>query len=139
MQTLRAMPVLQVSDVRASAQYYARAGFAAEGEWADDDDAVFFAILQRGDVTLGLQLLRGPLRVNTHWGAYVYVDDLAALHAEFTREGLDPTEIRHPEHYGCMDFDIRDPDGHLIAFGQALDTDAATGPGPGLGTNRGRG
>ena len=130
----RAMPVLQVSDVRASAAFYARLGFEPTGDW-DDEGEVYFAIVQRGDVTLALQLLRGPLRVNTHWAAYVYVDDLVALHAEYKSEGLDPTEIRHPEHYGCDDFDVTDPDGHIIAFGQSHNPR----PGPGLSERRGKG
>ncbi|SPF81315.1 VOC family protein [Pseudoprimorskyibacter insulae] len=134
MGTRRAMPVLQVSDVRASAAFYERAGFYCGGQWAEDED-VFFAIVQRGEVTLGLQLLREPLRVNTHWAAYIYVDDAEALRQEFTEAGLSPTEMNRPQHYGCIDFDIRDPDGHLIAFGQSLDPT----PGPGLGPNQGKG
>ena len=121
--TVRAMPVLQVSDVRGSVAFYRRLGFATEGAWDGTDEdpgEVFFAIIQRGDVTLGLQLLRGPLRVNTHWAAYVYVTDAEALRAEFEAQGLEPTEMHRPEHYGCIDFDIVDP-------------------GPGLGTYRGRG
>ena len=136
MNTLRAMPLLQVSDVRAAAAFYARLGFVNNGMWSGDDgtDEPHFGIIQRGDVTIGLQLLRGPLRVNTHWAAYIYVDDAAALHAEFTAEGLSPSELRC-QPYGCDDFDIRDPDGHLLAFGQ--DRDPVHGPG--LGGKRGRG
>ena len=135
MNTLRAMPVLQVSDMGRSIDFYKRMGFSGLG-WEDEQTGeVFFTIAQRGDVTIGLQLLRGPLRVNTHWAAYVYVDDLPALHREFAGEGLAPTEIRHPETYGCDDFDISDPDGHLIAFGQSRDPV----PGPGLSERRGRG
>ena len=128
------MTVLQVSDVAASVAHYARLGFVHSGVW-QEDEAPFFAIVQRGDVTLGLQLLLGPLRVDTHWAAYIYVSDVEALHAEFTAEGLAPSEIHHPEHYGCDDFDVVDPDGHRLAFGQARQPE----PGPGLSTDRGRG
>lgn len=137
MKTLRAMPLLQVSDVPASASFYARLGFGESGMWTGDDgtDDVHFGIIQRGDVTLGLQLLRGPLRVNTHWAAYIYVNDAAALHAEFASEGIETSELRQ-QPYGCADFDVRDPDGHLLAFGQDLDPGE---PGPGLSKARGRG
>ena len=71
----------------------------------------------------------GALPVNQYWAADVYVDDVDALHREFSRAGVDI--VRGPEdmEYGCRDFDVRDPDGHLIAFGQ----DTQPSPeGPGL-------
>lgn len=136
MTMLRTMPVLQVSDVRASVAFYGRLGFVCNGEWTGDDgtEDVHFGIVQRGAVTIGLQLLRGPLRVNTDWAAYIYVDDVAALHREFTEQGLSPSQLRQ-QPYGCDDFDLRDPDGHQIAFGQ----DRNPEHGPGLGAELGRG
>ena len=111
----RAMPVLQVRDVAASAAFYARLGFTAS-LWGDPPG---FAIMRRGGVTIALDRARdGNVCVNQWWAAYLYTDDVEALHAEFTKAGLDPTPISHPAHYGCDDFDIIDPDGHRIAFGQ---------------------
>jgi len=135
MQTLRAMPVIQISDMTQSIAYYKRLGVSGLGWKEEETGETFFTIAQRGDVTLGLQLLRGPLRQNTHWAAYIYVDDIKSLHAEFMSEGLDPTEIRHPKGYGCDDFDVVDPDGHILAFGQSRDPD----PAPGLSEHRGKG
>ena len=136
MATLRAMPVLQVSDMGRSVAFWRCAGFEPTGDWPEDGlgTETIFAILQRGDVTLALQLLRARIPVNTHWAAYAYVDDVEALHAEMTAEGLAPTAINRPDFYGCDDFDIR-PDGHLVAFGQAREPV----PGPGLSARRGRG
>lgn len=134
MATLRAMPVIEVSDVASSVAFWDRAGFSCHGIWGDPGS---FAIIQRGQVTFGLSLrdLSAPVPLNHGWAAYVYVDNVDDLHAELTRAGLEPSAIRRPEHYGCIDFDIRDPDGHLIAFGQSLDPT----PGPGLGPNQGKG
>lgn len=134
MKTIRAMPVLEVADVAASSAYYQSLGFHDGGPWGDPPG---FAILQRGDVTLALsRACDGPPRVSEAWAAYVYVDDIETLHAEFAAAGAQGlTEIRTPPHYGCRDFDIRDPDGHTIAFGQSNDPR----PGPGLSENRGRG
>ena len=122
--TIRAMPVLQVADMARSVAFYARMGFEGIG-WSGEMGETFFTIAQRGDVTIALQLLREPVRVNTHWAAYLYVSDIRALHAEFEANGLEPTEVRRQELYGCDDFDIRDPDGHLIAFGQDRDPPSA--------------
>ena len=138
MKTLRSMTVLQVSNVEASAAFYARLGFHAHGIWPTEDnpDEGGFCVTQRGDVTLGLQLLRGPLRVNTHWAVYIYVSDVHAMHDELAAEGVEINRAPEEMPYGCTDFDIRDPDGHLIAFGQDMTQNAH---GPGLGSERGRG
>lgn len=134
MKTLRSMPILQVHDVRASAEFYAKLGFDCHGFWGDPPG---FAIIQRGDVTLGLFLpLSATVSPNDQWAAYVYVDDVNALHAELSAVGgLDMTQP-NDEPYGCRDFDVTDPDGHRIAFGQDMTMNEN---GPGLGAERGRG
>ncbi len=133
MATIRAMPVIDVSDVKAAEAFWTRAGFASHGTWGEPPA---FAIVQRGAATLALSRMAAevPPR-NGWWAAYVYVEDVEALHAEFAAEGLAPGPIRRPEHYGCRDFDLVDPDGNRVAFGQAL----CPVPGPGLAEDRGRG
>ncbi|MEM9012622.1 MAG: VOC family protein [Pseudomonadota bacterium] len=132
MATLRAMPVLQVTDVTASEAFYARLGFVSHGAWGDPPG---FAIVQRGDVTLALDRGNGAPPLNQWWAAYVYVDDAAALREEFSGEGIAVTELCEQE-YGLRDFDVVDPDGHRIAFG----SDIVKGDWvPGLGPDRGKG
>ncbi|MEO1734207.1 MAG: VOC family protein [Pseudomonadota bacterium] len=134
MTTLRAMPVLQVSDTQASVVFYERLGFASHGIWGDAPAG--FAIVQRGDVTLALDgAPEKPIPQNQWWAAYIYISDAAALRAEFADAGLNPTDLQHPTHYGCIDFDIVDPDGHRLAFGQSL----SPVPGPGLNEDKGHG
>ena len=127
------MPVLAVSDVRAAAEFYARLGFECHGFWGGEP--VDFAVTQRGDVTLGLDRSDGIPSDRHGWAVYVYVDDIAALHAELTAEGLSPTPLCE-QPYGCREFEVTDLDGHTIAFGQDLAPEAY---GPGLGPERGRG
>lgn len=115
----RAMPVLQVSDVEASAAFYERLGFRCHGAWRHQDVAQF-AILQRGPVTLAVQHDRGATRPRSGLAAYIYVDDVAALHTEFSELGADVGAIRTGNEYGCDDFDLIDPDGYTLAFGQDL-------------------
>ena len=124
----RAMPVLQVADVAASEAFYvSRLGFTSHGIWGDPPA---FCIVQRGQVTIALDRSRddAPVPLNQYWAAYVYVADADALHLEFG--GQDVEIVRGPEDmpYGLRDFDIRDPDGHLICFGYDLQP-ADTGPG----------
>lgn len=131
MQTLRAMPILEVRDVARSAAFYGTLGFADHGAWGEPPQ---FTIVQRGAITLGLARRDIPAK-HEWWAAYLYVSDAEALRSEFTEAGITCTEMHRPEHYGCIDFDVIDPDGHRLAFGQAL----APLPGPGLGTDMGRG
>lgn len=130
---IRSMPILQVRDVAVSVAHFARLGFACNGMW---DDPPSFAIVQRGDVTLGLDRSGdGAIPANQWWAAYLYVDDVDAVHAELDAAGLADTA---PEDrvYGCRDFDVIDADGHRLAIGQDM---AADRFGPGLGPDRGRG
>lgn len=134
MKTLRAMPVLQVSDLIASVEFYNRLGFATNGIWGEP---ATFAIVQRGDASIALQLLRADkIPVNTHWAAYVYVDNAEAVHQEFKAASIEIARASEEAFYGCLDFDVADPDGHLLAFGQDLDAEPH---GPGLGPGKGKG
>jgi len=134
MAVLRAMPILQVRDVHRSAAFYTALGFEPHGFWGEPPS---FVIVQRGDVTIGLfHPEHGEVAPNAQWAAYLYVDDVDRLHAEFeTVDGAVPGPLCD-QPYGCRDFDLVDPDGHCIAFGQDL---APGAYGPGLGPERGRG
>lgn len=118
---IRCMPVLQVTDVRRSEKFYCeRLGFKSHGTWGTGPD---FCIVQFGRVTLALDRSRqgGPIPRNQYWAAYIYVEDADDLHDLARRNGVEI--VREPEDaiYGLRDFDIRDPDGHILAFGHDLE------------------
>ncbi len=123
------MPVLQVADVAASEKFYCeKLGFRSHGTWGEGPD---FAIVQHGRVTIALDKARdaGAMPTNQYWAAYIYVEDADALCEQVRRNGVEI--LREPEDmpYGLRDFDIRDLDGHVLAFGH----DPAPGAnGPGL-------
>ena len=118
----RSMPVLQVADVTRSVAFYVdKLGFVSNGTWGDGPA---FAIVQRGRVTIALDKSRGDgVPLNQYWAAYIYVEDADALHAEYAANGADIPRGPEDTFYGCRDFDIRDPDGHLLAFGHDLQPD----------------
>ena len=129
----RAMPILNVRDIAESLRFYEKLGFESHGFWGDPPG---FCIIQRGDVTLALDRKDAQdMPVNQWWACYIYVGDAEALMTEFNEHGVETTEMHRPPHYGCIDFDVIDPDGHRIAFGQSLNPV----PGPGLNDERGRG
>ncbi len=118
---IRSMPVLQVADVRQSEAFYREVlGFRSHGFWGDGPD---FCIVQCGRVTIALDRSRdnAPIPANQYWAAYVYVEDADALCERFRQAGAQIVRELEDMPYGLRDFDVRDPDGHLIAFGQDLD------------------
>ena len=122
----RTMTVLNVSDVSASIRFYEKMGFVSHGIW--DDPKIGFAIIQRGQVSIGLD---GTPNRNkgraAWWTAYIYVEDARAVFQEFQKAGVPVDEFRDQNAYGCLDFDVVDPDGYRLAFGQ--DLDPTNGPG----------
>ena len=126
MTLLRAMPVLQVRDVRASETFYQSFGFLSHGIW-DHGGVAQFCILQWAQVTMALQRADEAVQPIRNWVAYLYCDDVSALHARASNAGAKVGEIRRDTPYGCDDFDLTDPDGHVLAFGQ--DMNPVHGPG----------
>lgn len=126
---VRSMPVLEVADVaRSEAFYVEKLGFASHG--SAGNETPLFCIVQRGGVTLALDRSQAPRAapLNQYWAAYVYVADADALAAEFRGRGVEivrePCDMEH----GLREFDIRDPEGHIIGFGHSLGP-APHGPG----------
>lgn len=117
---MRSMTVLNVADVTRSERFYVdKLGFFSHGAWGDPPA---FCIVQRGQVSIALDRYREgeTIPLNQYWAAYLYVADADALVEEF--RGRSVEIVREPEdaEYGLRDFDIRDPDGHLICFGHDL-------------------
>ncbi|MEM8811901.1 MAG: VOC family protein [Pseudomonadota bacterium] len=113
--------VLEVSDIDRSVAFYRDVlGFNVGGRYGEP---VSFAILRRGGciVFLDKSETPRPIPVNQYWAAYFYVADADAAAGEMREQ--DAEIIRGPEDmpYGCRDFDVRDPDGHILAFGQDLE------------------
>ena len=117
---IHCMPVLQVENVSRSEAYYCeKLGFESLGTWGDGPN---FGIIQSGEVTIAFDRSRNgdAIPTNQYWAAYIYVEDADALCKIMRSNGVEI--VREPEDklYGSRDFDIRDPDGHLLAFGHDL-------------------
>jgi uncharacterized glyoxalase superfamily protein PhnB len=123
-----ASPILGVADVRAAAEYYRDVlGFAL-----DPVDGVFmppgsepggvYAIVRRGGAWIHFQVRRGAEMPHgddpVARDAYLYVDDVLALHAEFRERGASIKQPPQMTPYGIVEIVIEDPNGYRIAFGQ---------------------
>lgn len=123
------MPVLPCRDVEACAAFYVeKLGFTLLNFWKEDGEAMAFAIVSLDTITMALQ--HAPdFKPFVGWSAYLYVNDVKGLAAIAGARGLDVQTAPHLTSYGTLEFDLKDPEGHVIAFGQ----DMAPGPnGPGL-------
>jgi len=115
---VQSVTILEVKDIKASEAFYRdKLGFSAGLFFGEPPT---FCIVSRDRVTIFLDLARTPrpAPINQYWATYLYVDKVDELAAELTARGV--AIIREPEDqpYGCRDFDIRDPDGHIIGIGE---------------------
>jgi uncharacterized glyoxalase superfamily protein PhnB len=116
--TLRcAAPVLCVSDMQAMMQHFEhQLGFRMQGSAGDLPS---WASMQRDSVEIMLVCGDYPAPA-ADWAAYVYVEDADALYAELTDRGADLVAQPTDKPYGCREFEVRLPDGRLLAFGSNL-------------------
>ena len=78
-----------------------------------------YGIVKRGEIEIHLA---GPMVAQDHQpgngSCYVFVDDVDALHAEFTAKGAKGLAPVVDQPYGMRDFSCADPDGNKIGFGK---------------------
>ena len=121
MTVLAASPILLVADVVKAASYYADAlGFRTPRFWGEPPA---FCIPQRDRCTVMLNQV-GPdadYRPNStfdgRFDVYFDVDDADALFAEHKANGADIVCEPEDQPYMMREFQVRDLDGHLLAFG----------------------
>jgi uncharacterized glyoxalase superfamily protein PhnB len=108
-----------MSVVASKAFYHEKLGFNAGMFYGEPPT---FCIVRRDKVTVFLDKARRPhpIPLNQYWALYIYVDDVDAMLAELQSRGVAIDRDIEDQFYGCRDFDVRDPDGHLIGIGQNL-------------------
>ena len=123
----RACPILGVPNPRASAEHYRDVlGFALDprdGVFAPspDEPGGVYAIVTRFGAAIHLQVRRGERprreRAAHERDAYLYVDDVDALHGELSRRGARVLQAPGNAPYGLREIVVEDLDGHRLAFG----------------------
>jgi catechol 2,3-dioxygenase-like lactoylglutathione lyase family enzyme len=118
-----AVPVLRVARVARSMAWYADVlGFSSDPVGPPDNP--FFAILRRDGVELMLQRVRSgigePRSATTAgggWDIYLRIDDAHGFREAIRAKVADVGPIETRE-YGCDEFVLADPDGHIIVLGE---------------------
>lgn len=116
-------PQFLVADVTKAAEHYRdKLGFTIIGYFFEEPPV--FAMVGRDDKIIMLSLMQGSRGGSnrTHKteaiDAYLRVDDIDALHAEFRQNGVDivmPPTLRS---YGMKELEVRDLDGYVLCFGE---------------------
>ncbi len=120
------VPILNVKNFSASMDYYVgKLGFAKKWDWGTPPT---FGCVTRGSVDIFL-CERGQGQAGM-WMS-VFMDDVDALHEEYTKSGaiirLPPTNMP----WGTREMNVEDPDGHRLRMGSD-----ATGPADAEGLKR---
>ncbi len=114
-----AATVLAVKDVETSLAFYRdQLGFEATFTW---EEPASYAVLKRGEgVSIHLTSSPNPPSQGDHTAMYIFVYDVEALYQEYVGRGVDMDTPLGERDYGMKDFDLLDPDGYRICFGQGV-------------------
>ena len=131
-QLLRSAPYFPVADLEQSVVHYERVlGFHREYVGGTPPQ---FAIMSRDGLPLMLRLVPAREHVSPSekqggtWDAFFWVRDARALHAELRANGA--AFVYGPivqEAYQMEEFAVRDREGYVLGFGQALRTGDVSG------------
>lgn len=124
------VPMLSVSDLKRTMSFYGeRLGFDVLNSFGEPEPK--WCMLARDDVRIMFnqpppdELDALPRRAKDFQVFYFYPDDVAALHTAWRSAGLSVSDLRVTD-YGMKEFELRDPDGYWLWFGQET-SDAPTG------------
>lgn len=112
--------VLPVADlVRARDFYRDVLGFSVEFEWQDPPT---YAVLAAGEsVQIHLSLADEPPPPDARPTLVnIFVYDVDALHEKVAARGANVTTSLETMEYGMREFEVTDPDGHRLIFGQGV-------------------
>lgn len=117
MRMSRITPMLPVSSMPASVQFYEKLGFSVEKR----NDEWRWAMLRFGDCRLmvdeSINVRPGPPATVV----YMYLDDIAAFHGLLRANGLAVPEL-DLTFYGMREFRMTDPDGNRLWIGEETST-----------------
>jgi catechol 2,3-dioxygenase-like lactoylglutathione lyase family enzyme len=108
-------PILNVSDLRASFDWFAKLGWTKGWDWCPPDASEpTFGAVASGDREIFLCLDgQGGRGEHGTWLA-LWVDDVDAIHGTSTREGFDVIDGPEDKPWGVREMHVRHPDGHVL-------------------------
>jgi Glyoxalase/Bleomycin resistance protein/Dioxygenase superfamily len=118
------VPILNVSDLPASFEWFARFGWPKAWDWCPpDSNRPTFGAVTAGDLEIFLcQDAQGGRGPNATWLA-VWVADVDEVHRTCLREHVEVVYGPEDEPWGMREMHVRHPDGHIFRVGNPLEHD----------------
>ena len=118
-----AIPIIQVTGSIAAEEFYCQGlGFTLVSSWRPDEtrDDPRYMTLARDGARLHVHSFRGGAAGTG--AAYVFVDDVDALHAELISNGITVSGPPLDQTWGTREIAVRDADRNVLTFGQRRKT-----------------
>ena len=115
-----AVPVLATANYeRAKAFYRDQLRYAVVEEGGDPP---LFGIFRRDRSTIYIDGWKGPRASKPEmWSVYIHVADVHAVAADLEQRGVRLTRAISETPYGMREFEVADPDGNVLCFGEDMD------------------
>lgn len=120
------VPILMCDDTQTSIQFYCDVlGFTVVDRM-DDIGKTGWASLRQGDVQIMLaspSYVADGVKVGGRYPQlmlYLYPEDVAGLREDVKAKGYQPSDLV-VRFYGMKEFELVDPSGHVLVFGQETD------------------
>ena len=120
---LTTTPLLVVSDLQRSIDFYGRLGFGEPGIWGEPP---CFAMINRDGLELMLSLTEGAAKPQPNgphgvWDMYIRIADLDAELAALSQSGVAIDRGPVTTMYDMREIDVIDPDGYRICVAQNVE------------------
>lgn len=111
-----AATVFAVAKMSTAVEFYTKIlGFSLEFSWGEPTT---YAVLKRADLSIHLTLKEDDSTPSaSHNRLYVFVYDIQKAFDEIVSNGGKTLNTPTTHDYGMTDFDLKDPDGHIITIG----------------------
>ena len=115
MKTRSIVPMISVSDIERSINFYSHLGFEVENTFAcEGETKPSWAWLQSDDAALMLTAEAESKTTKHTVLFYFYADDVTAARASLVDAGLSPGAITTPFYAPQGEFELVDPDGYIV-------------------------
>jgi uncharacterized glyoxalase superfamily protein PhnB len=115
----RVVPMIQVPDVRATAEWYQTLGFTLL-RYNEEDGYLSWALLRLGESEIMLNEGGRPSTADRReFDLYVHTDDIEGWYQRL-KDRVEVREEIHDTFYGQREFIIRDLNGFWLTFGQPI-------------------
>jgi len=111
-----AASVLPVIDMQKSIDFYVqKLDFKLTFSWGEPAN---YAVMKRGGVSIHLTQRADEQRPSdNHVTVYIFVRDIDEIYNQCVERNVTLLNSPQDKDYNMVDFDIRDPDGYIICFG----------------------